>query len=251
MPFNCENSSSSSSSRVVHHYWVACSSVSSCYGAVNNIVSLHKAQRLQFCCISNNERHTDRYCFRIISLNSKFKVYTLSSTMSHLCFETCTGCGSLNASNLVWPFKYTVADITRHLCTSPTTCTGLMSWKHSSDCDLVPVRLLIVPRTRLCTIGDQAFGVAAARVWNSLPPVVTSASSLPSFKRQLKTFLFQNSFHFLSFSFILIVYRVLEAFCHVNSSRVIIIRHNVLRRIMCRPMWRCESSVHLWAVHDS
>jgi len=53
---------------------------------------------------------------------------------------------------------------------------------------------LIVPRTRLRTIGDRAFGVAASRVWNSLPPVVTSASSLPSFKRQLKTFLFQNSF---------------------------------------------------------
>ena len=53
---------------------------------------------------------------------------------------------------------------------------------------------LIVPRTRLRTIGDRAFGVAASRVWNSLSPVVTSASSLPSFKRQLKTFLFKNSF---------------------------------------------------------
>jgi len=43
-----------------------------------------------------------------------------------------------------------------------------------------------------------AFGVAAARVWNSLPPVVTSASSLPSFKRQLKKNLFfQNSFPYL------------------------------------------------------
>jgi len=69
---------------------------------------------------------------------------------------------------------------------------------------------LIVPQTSLRTIGDRAFGVAASRVWNSLPPVVTSASSLQSFKRQLKTFLFKNSF--FSFSFILIVYHVLEAF---------------------------------------
>ena len=53
---------------------------------------------------------------------------------------------------------------------------------------------LIVPRTRLRTIGDRAFGVAASCVWNSLPPVVTTASSLPSFKRQLKTFLFWNTF---------------------------------------------------------
>ena len=44
---------------------------------------------------------------------------------------------------------------------------------------------LMVPRTRLRTIGDRAFGVAAARVWNSLLLIVTSASSMPSFKRQL------------------------------------------------------------------
>ena len=55
-------------------------------------------------------------------------------------------------------------------------------------------RGLVVPRAGLRAIGDRAFGVAASRVWNSLPPVVTSASSLPSFKRQLKTFLFKNSF---------------------------------------------------------
>ena len=54
--------------------------------------------------------------------------------------ETCTGCGSLNASNFDWPYKFTVADITRHLCTSPTTCTGLVSRKHSSDCDLATIR---------------------------------------------------------------------------------------------------------------
>jgi len=30
---------------------------------------------------------------------------------------------------------------------------------------------LIIPRTRVRTIGDRAFGVAASCVWNSLPPV--------------------------------------------------------------------------------
>ena len=53
---------------------------------------------------------------------------------------------------------------------------------------------LILLVTRLCTIGDWAFGVAAACVWNNLPPIVTSASSLPSFKRQMKTFLLRNLF---------------------------------------------------------
>jgi len=43
---------------------------------------------------------------------------------------------------------------------------------------------------------------------NSLPPSVTSAPSLTVFKRQLKTFFFDDS---LPWQYILIVYRVLEA----------------------------------------
>jgi len=35
---------------------------------------------------------------------------------------------------------------------------------------------LVVPPTRLSTVGDRAFSVAAARVWNSLPGSVTSAA---------------------------------------------------------------------------
>jgi len=53
---------------------------------------------------------------------------------------------------------------------------------------------LIVPRTRLNTIGDRSFPLTVARAWNSLPTSITALSSLPSFKRQLKTFLFTKSF---------------------------------------------------------
>ena len=53
---------------------------------------------------------------------------------------------------------------------------------------------LIVPRTWLQTTGDRSFRVTAARAWNSLPTSVTTATSLASFKRQLKTFLFTKSF---------------------------------------------------------
>jgi len=53
---------------------------------------------------------------------------------------------------------------------------------------------LDVPPSRLVTIGDRAFGVAASRVWNALPPNVTAAPSLPVFKRRLKTMLFSRSF---------------------------------------------------------
>src|SRR5664279_2595912 len=37
---------------------------------------------------------------------------------------------------------------------------------------------LVVPRMRHSTIGDRAFPVAAARVWNSLPLAVTLSPSL-------------------------------------------------------------------------
>jgi len=44
------------------------------------------------------------------------------------------------------------------------------------------------------TIGDRAFPVAAAKVWNCLPPSITSSQSLPQFRRALKTELFPRSY---------------------------------------------------------
>ena len=53
---------------------------------------------------------------------------------------------------------------------------------------------LVVPPSRLSTVGDRAFPVAVARVWNSLPDFVTASTSLPMFKRHLKTVLFAKSY---------------------------------------------------------
>lgn len=53
---------------------------------------------------------------------------------------------------------------------------------------------LHVPRSKHKTIGDRAFPVAAARVWNSLPSSITSSSSLLQFRRSLKTELFRRSY---------------------------------------------------------
>ena len=53
---------------------------------------------------------------------------------------------------------------------------------------------LVVRRTRLSTIDDRAFPVAAARIWNGLPPHVTSAPSLPVSRSRLKTHLFRRCF---------------------------------------------------------
>jgi len=53
---------------------------------------------------------------------------------------------------------------------------------------------LLVPRTRLLTVDDRAFPVAAARAWNNLPPSVTSATSLSTFRKRLRTELFSHRF---------------------------------------------------------
>ena len=47
------------------------------------------------------------------------------------------------------------------------------------------------------TLGDRSFAAAAAaapQLWNSLPYAVRSSPSLASFKKALKTFLFQKAF---------------------------------------------------------
>ena len=53
---------------------------------------------------------------------------------------------------------------------------------------------LAVPQTRLQTVGDRAFCVAAAKTWNSLPSEVTSSVTLSTFKQKLTTYLFHCHF---------------------------------------------------------
>ena len=48
--------------------------------------------------------------------------------------------------------------------------------------------------TRRSTLGDRAFPVAAARAWNALPSSVRAATLLQSFRRAVKTTLFQAAF---------------------------------------------------------
>jgi hypothetical protein len=53
---------------------------------------------------------------------------------------------------------------------------------------------LMVPTHHCSTIGGRAFSVAGPTIWNALPQDVTSADSLPTFKRRLKTYLFRTSY---------------------------------------------------------
>ena len=54
--------------------------------------------------------------------------------------------------------------------------------------------LLIVPKTRLCTYGDRAFPIAAAKLWNSVPKQIRESNSVDQFKQRLKTLLFNKAF---------------------------------------------------------
>jgi len=72
---------------------------------------------------------------------------------------------------------------------SPSTASGARYRRNTCIVDA-----LNVPSTLLSTVGDCAFPVAAARVWNSLPATVTSSSSLLTFRRRLKTELFARSY---------------------------------------------------------
>ena len=53
---------------------------------------------------------------------------------------------------------------------------------------------LIIRPTLRSSIGDRSFPVAAARTWNSLPPSVTASQSVQTFRKRLKTELFQRSY---------------------------------------------------------
>jgi len=50
---------------------------------------------------------------------------------------------------------------------------------------------LVVPPVKLSTVGSRAFAVAAPHIWNTLPTDVVAASSLSTFRRLLKRFLFK------------------------------------------------------------
>ena len=54
--------------------------------------------------------------------------------------------------------------------------------------------LLVIPHTKLKTFAERSFKVAAPTVWNELPFHIRSSSSLPIFKRNLKTHLYKAAF---------------------------------------------------------
>ena len=119
-------------------------------------------------------------------------IVLLGMSTSHRCCKTFIGCGLRNASISSWLCSFTDAcTVWRHGTfpttsrASPTPTAAVFGRRHPrSWCR----------RTRLSTVGDRAFPVAGSRLWNSLPPDVTSAPTLTVFRNRLKTFLFSLSF---------------------------------------------------------
>ena len=77
------------------------------------------------------------------------------------------------------------------------------TWRHHSPVADMPHRhrlrsasteRLDVPTCRRSTVRGRAFPVAGAKVWNSLPSDVTSASLLSVFKNRLKMHLFRRCY---------------------------------------------------------
>jgi len=64
---------------------------------------------------------------------------------------------------------------------------------HCSKHSCVTANVLSVPRSNL-SFGSCAFRTAAVTVWNSLPPHVRSCTTLITFRKHLKSHLFQSSF---------------------------------------------------------
>jgi len=91
-----------------------------------------------------------------------------------------------------WPTKFSVAShpgIWDHSTVLPIyLLSGRRSLRSSGT------NRLVVPPFRLSTVGSRAFPVAAAKIWNALPDSLVSIRSSQSFRRHLKTFLFQRCF---------------------------------------------------------
>ena len=114
----------------------------------------------------------------------------LGMSTSHRCCKNFTGCGLRTHQ-----FQAGCARLPMPAWSGATVSFRL----HPARCRLqLPLSSsqLVIQRTRLSTVGDRAFPVAGSRLWNSLPPDVTSAPTLTVFRNRLKPNFSPN--HFLT-----------------------------------------------------
>ena len=68
---------------------------------------------------------------------------------------------------------------------------GGQSWTYLNCDDLLVNPMKFKTST---TLGNRSFAVAAPQLWNSLPYAIRSSSLVASFKKSLKTLLFEKAF---------------------------------------------------------
>ena len=90
---------------------------------------------------------------------------------------------------LVLAFNAVHGTAPSYLCDLVNVCKPGRTLRSSSE-----AYLLEEPRTRLQSGGDRAFSKAAPVLWNRLPSAIRGAESLSTFKRQLKTHLYQQAY---------------------------------------------------------
>jgi len=79
-------------------------------------------------------------------------------------------------------------------------CTSIPVWLSSPRCWLTASSSFTVGDFQptwcppVASVGDRSFASVGPKLWNSLPDDITSASSLPVFRKKLKTHLFQQSY---------------------------------------------------------
>ena len=67
------------------------------------------------------------------------------------------------------------------------------------------------------TLGDRSFAAASPQLWNSLPYAIRSSPSVVSFKKTVKTFLFQKAFLWFYVLFNLVFSRFYAVFYDLSS----------------------------------
>ncbi len=76
-------------------------------------------------------------------------------------------------------------------------CVPVRKGRGSRRAADVAIMLRALERPRLKTkktLGDRAFLIAAPFLWNSLPLPIRQETSIESFKRSVKTYLFRKAF---------------------------------------------------------
>ena len=79
----------------------------------------------------------------------------------------------------------------------PYLSSSLCTYQPSRSLRSSTERLLKIPKTNLRTFGERSFGYIAPTVWNSLPADLRASPCIPTFKANLKTYLFHQAFRLI------------------------------------------------------